>query len=132
VGESRGWIRVAQARNKNRGSHPQRSDIRPPIIVYGDGTTDIFEFTEDAESYLEPIDVEQIKHAAYDCEGRLLRLLPTSPRVTIESAELDPSHQDEVRALLANFLASLGVSEQELSNLSLEDLGASSLKYKTE
>jgi hypothetical protein len=121
-----------KARNKNRGSHPQRSGIRPPIIVYGDYTTDIFEFTEDAKSYLEPIDVEQIKHVTYDCEGRLLRILPTSPRVTIESAELDPAHQDEVRALLANFLASLGVSEKELSNLSLEDLVASSLKYKTE
>ena len=52
-------------------------------------------------------------------------------RVTIESAEFDPSHQDEVRALLTSFLASLSVPEQELSNLSLEDL-ASSLKYKTE
>ena len=107
-----------------------RLGVRPPIILNEHGSIDVFQSTEAAEIYMEPIDVENGEYVAYDSEGRLLRIVPTSPRVTIETAELEPSHQDEVRALLVRLLTHLGVPKEELLNLSLGALVKRSLQYE--
>ena len=61
--------------------------MKPPIIVYENGDVSVFASVEDAEISLEPPDVESNRYVAYDSEGRLLRLIPTSPRIKIKSAE---------------------------------------------
>lgn len=108
-----------------------RPEICPPIIVDEQGTAIVFESIEGAERYLEPIDVRNNEYVAYDSEGRLLRFLPTSPRITIEAAELDPRHSTEVRELLIRLLGYTGVAVDMLRGESLQDLVTKSLEYKT-
>lgn len=109
----------------------QRPGISPPVIIDEHGTATIFESVENAERYLEPIDVRNKEYVAYDSEGRLLRLLPTSPRITIESAEVEPNHSSEVRDLLIHLLTYTGVSPDTLRKEALQELVARSLEYKT-
>ncbi len=108
-----------------------RPGICPPIIVDEQGTATVFESIEDAERYLEPIDVRNEEYVAYDSEGRLLRLLPTSPRITIENAELEPRHSSEVRDLLIRLLNYSGHAVEKLQRENLADLVTMSLEYKT-
>src|SRR5687768_10403889 len=106
-----------------------KSPITPPIIVTESGDADVFESTYDAERYLEPNDVKILK--AYDSEGRLLRLLPTSPQIKIEAAEWTPSHADELRQVLLKFLREVGEDADGLVDKTLKELVAIGLRYKT-
>ena len=117
--------------NRPEESRGPRPGITPPIIVDEQGTATVFESVEDAERYLEPIDVRNGEYVAYDSEGRLLRLLPTSPRITIENADLEPHHSKEVRELLVRLLSYTGVPVEILRSESLQELVARSLEYKT-
>jgi hypothetical protein len=108
-----------------------RPGICPPIIVDERGTATVFESVDYAERYLEPIDVKNGEYIAYDSEGRLLRLIPTSPRITIESAEPEPHHSSEVRSLLIRLLVYTGVPPEILQSEDLQNLVARALEYKT-
>jgi hypothetical protein len=109
-----------------------KSWIKPPIIVHDPGDIDVFDSIESAERYLEPIDVEEnILLVAFDSVGRLLRLLPTTPRVTIEAAEEVPNHAEQVRELLIKFLKDCRSTEPNLSSLTLAELVQKSLAFKT-
>lgn len=105
--------------------------IKPPVIVDETGDTDVFESVEHAEMYLEPIDVEHNRFIAFDSVGRLLRLIPTTPRITIEAAEEVPNHAERLRELLIQFLKNRRVTDSNLSNLSLAELVQKSLAFKT-
>jgi hypothetical protein len=109
----------------------ERVPIKPPIVVTEGGDTDVFESIRDAELYLEPIDVGDGKLVAYDSEGRLLRLIPSEPRITIECEEWEPQHAHEVHETLMEFLRSVGLPEEQLTGKSLHELVSASLKYKT-
>lgn len=104
--------------------------MKPPIIVDENGDTAIYENVEDVELHLETIDVANNEYVAYDSEGRLLRLLPTSPRITVESAEQEPSHADEVHYLLFELLLYFGLPADWLRQASLQDLVERALEYK--
>lgn len=105
--------------------------IKPPVIVDETGPIYIFESVEYAERYLEPIDVEDNRYVAFDSEGRLLRLLPTHPRISIEAAEEVPNHGEVVRELLIQFLKNCGSVDPNLSSLSLQELAKRSLAFPT-
>lgn len=105
--------------------------VKAPIIVDENGDVNIFESIEDAERYLEPTDVENNEYTAYDSQGRLLRLIATHPRITIESAELEPSHISQLHTILQRFLAYMGLSEAYLRNASSTELIKRLLEYKT-
>ena len=105
--------------------------IEAPIIVEETGSTYIFDSIEVAESYLEPIDVEAERFVAFDSRGRLLRLLPTTPLITIEAAEEVPNHAEPVRELLIKFLYDCGSTDPNLSSLTLQQLVQKSLRFKT-
>ncbi len=105
--------------------------MKPPIIVDEDGPVYIFEALRDAELYLEPIDVKNSRYVAYDSEGRLLRLLPTEPRITIETAEAVPTHTSELREALIGYLGYVGVTQEWLATASLQELVKKGLDYKT-
>ena len=108
-----------------------RSWIKPPIIVDESGDTCVFESLFYAERYLEPIDVEDNVYVAFDSVGRLLRLLPTTPNITIEAAEEVPNHAERVRELLIKFLENCRSTEPNLTSLTLAELAQKSLAYKT-
>jgi hypothetical protein len=105
--------------------------MKPPIFVYEKGPLYIFKSVNDAESYLEPIDVKNNEYVAYDSEGRLLCLSATSFHVTIESAELEPNHAPELRKILVGFLAYMKTPEDWLEIASLQDLVTKASEYKT-
>jgi hypothetical protein len=105
--------------------------MKTPIIVDENGPVYIFETLKDAELYLEPIDVSNNRYVAYDSEGRLLRLRPTEPRVTIESAESIPTHSSELRAALIGYLGYFGVDKDWLAQASLKEMVEKSVDYKT-
>lgn len=92
-----------------------------PIIVYEPGDPMIFESVTSAEWYLEPVDVKNDEYVSYNSEGRLLRLSTTSFRVTIETAENQPTHVSEVREILAELLANQQIAEDWLSRASLQN-----------
>ena len=105
--------------------------IQPPVVIDESGATDIFETAEAAEIYMEPEDVEAQRYKAFDSAGRLLRILPTTPQVTIEPAELVPTHSEQLRTLLAKFLRDCGSPDLDLSSLTLQELVQRSLKFKS-
>ena len=105
--------------------------IKTPIIVDEHGTAMIFESLKDAELYLEPIDVRNGEYLAFDSDGRSLKLIPTTPEITIESDELEPQHQDHVRDLLIRLLSYAGVDSEVLKKKSLQDLVEACLPFKT-
>lgn len=105
--------------------------MKPPIIVDETGDVAIFESVRAAELYLEPIDVKDDRYVAYDSEGRLLRLVPTEPRITIESAEAIPTHSADVRKALIGVLDYFGTDREWLARASLQELAEKGLEYKT-
>ena len=105
--------------------------IKPPIIVDESGDTIVFDSIEAAAIYLEPIDVEDNIFVAFDSAGRLLRLLPTTPQITIEAAEEVPNHAERLRELLIKFLKDCRSTEPNLSSLTLPELVQKSLAFKT-
>lgn len=108
-----------------------RHMIEPPVIIDESGDTDVFETVESAELYLEAIDVEDNRFIGFDSRGRLLRLLPTTPRITIELAELVPNHSEQLRVVLIEFLSACGCAEPDLSDLTLQQLVQKSLAFTT-
>jgi len=104
--------------------------IHPPIIVSEGGDVDVFESIEDAEKYLEPIDVKAGRFKAFDCEGRSLLLHPTTPRVSIDAEEETPTHEEELTLLLRRFLRQVGTTDAQLESASLAELVEKSVPYR--
>ncbi len=105
--------------------------VKAPIFLDNFGDILVFQSVEDAERYIEPIDVAHNEYVGYDSEGRLLQLAVTNKRrVSVEIAESEPRHSDELRRILVRFLARLGESENWLANASLQDLTTKMMKHK--
>jgi len=112
--------------------------MKPPIILYGDGWPGFFRSIEDAERYVEPIDVRNQEYVAYDSEGRRLELRVEEEvvtgwlglrktireRVRIAQAEEVPTYAEELKSILRVSVQKLGVSLESLH--SLQDLVAAS------
>lgn len=92
--------------------YPRQVPIVPPIFVHGDDLH-VFASRSEAESWLEDCEPED---RAFDSEGRLLRIsgrkswsagnLVTRKYggVTVTLAEDAPTHQEELRRLIADWL----------------------------
>lgn len=105
--------------------------VKTPIFLDNFGDVLVFDSIRSAERYIEPIDVANNEYVGYDGEGRLLQLAVIKKRqVSIESAESEPKHSDELRRTLVRFLLRLGESEGWLSNASLQDLVTRMMKHK--
>jgi hypothetical protein len=105
--------------------------MKPPIFVDENGDTAVFLKVEDAEVYLEPIDVENEEYVAYDSEGTLLELLPTKPRITIRSTSPPRMCVPELRQALCGMLSYSGVSEDWLKDASLEEIVEKAKDFST-
>jgi hypothetical protein len=107
--------------------------MKPPITIDDHGDISIFEAIEDAESYVEPIDVSSGELVAYDSEGRLLRGEIVKKGflrrgVRFEAAESEPLHAAVLRKRIIEFLAKLGEPRDELEADSLDGLIARGLR----
>ena len=75
-----------------------------PIIVAEGLDISFFQTVEDAERSLEPWWVEENLGKVYDAQGRLLRLQAGDRRVSILSWGIEPTHAEELKSLLREFL----------------------------
>jgi hypothetical protein len=104
--------------------------MKAPIIVDNRGDTMIFASIKDAEMYLESIDAENNEYVAYDCEGRLLQIVPDHPHVLIREAEHQPTNADELHAILFNLLMYTEEPANWLREASLQELVERALRYR--
>jgi len=105
--------------------------MRAPIIISEHGDLVVFEAKEDAEMYLEAIDVANGEYVGYDSEGRLLRLTPAWPHsATITDGESEPSHKDELSAALSGFFLQLGLPADWVRQASLEEMIDKAREYR--
>jgi hypothetical protein len=106
--------------------------MKPPIIVNNFGDILVFDSVQEAERYLEPVDVANGEYVAYDSAGTFLELTVTEiNRTVIQPAELTPSHEVELEQALRRFFTNVGISPEWLSTATLPDLIGRSLDYKT-
>ena len=110
--------------------------MKPPIIVNEHGDVEVFTSVEDAEVYLEPIDVRNEEYTAFDSEGRKLslRVIKSKRRglfglipyhvetVKIECEEAEPQHESDLRSLLSDFLIHFDVPETWIAKASLAEM----------
>ena len=108
--------------------------ITPPIFIRADELY-VFRSKEEAESLMEPVDMEPDERG-YDSEGRLLHVVvrgevkygrvggidQRGARVELVLAEEIPHHREEFRALLAKWLAVADAVEEGLAAATLEEL----------
>ena len=114
--------------------------MRPPILLYADGSFDFFKSVAEAERYAEPIDVQNHEYVAYDSDGRRLELRVETEvvaglfglgkinreRVCIVPAEDTATHAEELKNLLRAFLQKLGTPPDSPHSATLQDLIAAS------
>jgi hypothetical protein len=104
----------------------------PPIFVWEPNDLASFGSVEEAESYLEPVDVRNDLYSAYDVEGRRLTLGITASskkslfgwrieRVTIACEESARPNRDELRAIFVTYLTGLA-EVRDAAALSWEEL----------
>jgi len=63
---------------------------------------------EDAERWLEAVDVIDGVYVGYDATGRLLHISPAGQSARITLAEETPTHLEELRVLLVEYLTAVG------------------------
>jgi hypothetical protein len=113
--------------------------IVPPIFIRGDDLY-IFRSVEAAESSMEPVDVEPGERA-FDAEGRLLSVLVRGEvkqgwlvvdqhlaRIENGLTEADPTHAEELRAILGEWLGRVEKAP-ELEAAPLAELVARAKKH---
>lgn len=107
--------------------------MKPPLIADNKGDILVFRSLQEAEAYIEPVDVQNQEYAVYDSEGRLLRLIAIKRnKVVIEPMEDEPSHAFQLQTLLQKHLMTLGLPSEWVRKASLAELVAKRLEYKTD
>ncbi len=98
--------------------------MKPPIIITEHGDVSIFESPDDAQMYLEPIDVENGEYQAYDKDGHILNLrvigvdrpsffgMIRTKRIKVEEASDKKEHPDELKRILLNFFKDTSIYDQ--------------------
>jgi hypothetical protein len=107
--------------------------MTPPIIVDNFGDTIVFETVRAAESYLEPVDVQNSEYVGYDSEGHALRfsLNSNTDHVVITAQEGAPTAVEALRKILIDLLTfATGSPRHQLEQMSVADLVTRSLAYK--
>ncbi|MBI9075941.1 MAG: hypothetical protein JEZ02_11050 [Desulfatibacillum sp.] len=84
--------------------------MKPPIIINESGDITFFSSVEEAEEYLEAIDVTNGVYQGYDAEGHPLKLQALNDRVTIEKEPGVQNRVFELEKLIRTALANVGRS----------------------
>jgi hypothetical protein len=99
-----------------------RMRVQPPIFYNDTGDVSVHESVEHLSGWLEAPDLDA-DEKAWDSAGRLLRIKAVGNFVSIEPAEEIPTHAEELRQLLVEWLESADhVVAGSLSHASLADL----------
>lgn len=120
--------------------------MKLPIIIDNFGDLLVFNSVEDAQNYIEPIDVQNKEYIAYDSEGRLLDILIITEKpnrfsslvgkgeqIVLQPAESEPRHATELHNKLIHYFTQLGEAPEQLSRATLTDLAQKGVeKYRTE
>jgi len=77
---------------------------KPPIFIVDGFDIAVFPSVEDAEHHFEPRYFDPGDQAAYDAEGRLIRLEGTGNDVLARLAEDEPTHAAELAGALRAYL----------------------------
>jgi hypothetical protein len=109
--------------------------IVPPVVIEDrDGYLGLFQSVDEAVANMDLDDVLDREFVAYDSEGRLLSVLPTSGGDSVATIELDepvPGHQDQLRAALLQALRlRLGDAAGGIDALSLPELIETALRRR--
>jgi len=109
--------------------------MKTPIIANNRGDVCVFETIENAEKYIEPIDIKNNSWIIYDSEGRLLEALVIRRsiffrRVVLKACEQEPTHANDLRNLLIRFLSRAGESTEVIKTCSLPQLTEKALRHK--
>ena len=105
--------------------------MKSPVIVQdSDGDVLIFRSMDNAEDYLEPIDVRAGEYVAYDADGRLLTISVDEDRgiVRLGSSDSTAQHAADLRGILLQLLGRIEPGH-ELSDCPLDALVAKALVY---
>lgn len=84
--------------------------MKPPIIINESGDITLFSSLEEAEKYLEAIDVINGVYQGYDAEGHPLKLKALNDRVTIKIESDAQNRVFELEKLIRTALANVGRS----------------------
>jgi hypothetical protein len=104
--------------------------IKPPVFLCEGLDVLAYDSIEAAERHIEPASITG-DETIYDSEGRLLHVEAVSKkRVSIQSLEPKPEHNNELRKALVSYLLHTGESEALLAHASLEDLVTKMMKYR--
>lgn len=111
--------------------------MKEPIIIYENGSMDIFESVKKAELKIEPIDVKNGEFIYYDSEARILQAFVVKDsrgieRTVITDSEEEKINNSELEKILIDFLEYLDYQRQELEKMELSSLVRESLKFKTD
>jgi hypothetical protein len=110
--------------------------MKVAIVLDNNGDLLFFRDVEQAETYVEPIDVRNGEYTGFDAEGRRLslsvesrqeggvlgRLGGRSERVAIASDVTTAKHRDQLERDVRDFLRRAGVEQQWLDTAQLEAL----------
>ncbi len=111
--------------------------VPPIIVVEQGGDIEIFQTIREAETYLEPIDVENNEYVIYDSEGRLLTAIVVTEHqclfglpfikipvkvVRIRCYESEPRYKENLRCVLIEFAERLRMNVNTIKSLPLKDL----------
>lgn len=78
--------------------------MNTPIFLIEKGDVVVFDSTETAEAYVEPIDVINDEYVFYDAEGRLLSAAVIDNHVKLSQIDLEPKHAIELATILKRYL----------------------------
>ncbi len=98
--------------------------MRLPIVVCDGDDILIFRSKDEAENYLEAIDVKNDVYVAFDCEGFVIQLLVNSEtEQVVLSLKMPPEQRrDALRSHLESYLQYLKVNPSWVESANLDSL----------
>ncbi|MBP9663041.1 MAG: hypothetical protein KBD94_00360 [Pyrinomonadaceae bacterium] len=103
--------------------------MKLPIIIITDGVdVEFFYSLTDAQSDMEPIDVQEGLFTAFDAEGQKLNPVPKSHKslfTTYESIEIQETGEDrpcQLTEYLFGFYEDIGLNPEIIRNMDLDNL----------
>jgi hypothetical protein len=109
--------------------------VNDPIVVDNHGDLMIFQTADAAQSYMEPIDIENGEYEVHDAVGNRLDIFVTEtgrvPTVTLRTVAGRLPEPEKVEEKLRSFLLRVGRDARAVHGASLQELVEMSAEYST-
>jgi hypothetical protein len=96
--------------------------ILPPVLFDENGDVQAFSSVEELAGYIEAVDVLNDEYDFYDSTGRVLEARVRKGKVHLTPTARSASGSDVLRRRMIRVLASLGVSEEDVADLSFTEM----------